>query len=403
MDIGTQRAIDRWFGVPLCALLSLLARLRPRRAPREPRAILVILLSEMGSMICAQPMLRRLRERHPGARLYALVFAKNRGAVDLLGGLVPADQVVCVDDRSLGSLARTSLAAIRTLRGAGIDAVLDCELFARVSAVFAFLVGAPVVVGFHRHTQEGLYRGSFITRRVLYNPYAHIATQFLGLAAALDSATTPLGKEAPLPERPALVPVELPAAERDAMKARLDADFPALRGKRLVLVYPGSGLLPIRGWPLEHYDRLCAALADDGHAIAVIGLASDRALGQRIVAHVGRERCADLTGYTANLHELVALLHHGALLVSNDGGPGHFASLTPVPVLSFFGPETPLLYGPLSPRAVNLFRRLPCAPCLSAYNHRSTPCDGDNQCLKQIGVDEALAVARKLLAPEAAA
>ena len=402
MDIGTQRAIDRWFGVPLCALFSLLARLRPRRAPGPPRAILVILLSEMGSMICAQPMLRRLRERHPDARLYALVFRKNRGVVDLLG-LVPPEQVVCVDDRSLVALARSALAAIWTLRRAGIGATLDCELFSRVSAIFGFLIGAPVLVGFHRHTQEGLYRGSFIDRRVLYNPYAHISTQLLGLAAALDSSSSPLGKEAPLPERPALLPVDLSGAELAAMKARLAADYPALRGKRLVLVYPGSGLLPIRGWPLDHYDRLAAALADEGYAIAVIGLASDRALGQRIVARVGADRCANLTGYTADLRELLALLHPGALLVSNDGGPGHFASLTPVPILSFFGPETPLLYGPLSPRAVNLFRRLPCAPCLSAYNHRSTPCDGDNQCLKQIGVDEALAVARRLLASEAAA
>ena len=79
-------------------------------------------------------------------------------------------------------------------------------------------------------------------------------------------------------------------------------------------------------------------------------------------------------------------------------GQGHFAALTPVPILSFFGPETPLLYGPLSPRAVSLSRRLPCAPCLSAYNHRNTPCDGDNQCLKQLSVAEALAAARRLLA-----
>jgi ADP-heptose:LPS heptosyltransferase len=402
MDIGTQRSIDKWFGVPLCALFSLLALLRPKRAVREPRAILVILLSEMGSMVCAQPMLRRLRQRHPEARLYALVFQKNRGVVDLLG-LVPPDQVVCVDDRSFGALARSALAAIRTLRAAGVDAILDCELFSRVSAIFGFLIGAPVLVGFHRHTQEGLYRGSFITRPVLYNPYAHISTQFLGLAAALDSESSPLGKESPLPERPALVPVELPAAEVDAMAARLHADFPALRGKRLVLVYPGSGLLPIRGWPLEHYERLCAALADQGYVIAVIGLASDRPLGRRIVAHVGAERCADLTGYTANLREVVALCLQAALLVSNDGGPGHFASLTAVPVLSFFGPETPLLYGPLAPRAVNLFRGLPCSPCLSAYNHRATPCDGDNQCLKQVGVEEALAAARRLLAGDAAA
>jgi ADP-heptose:LPS heptosyltransferase len=112
---------------------------------------------------------------------------------------------------------------------------------------------------------------------------------------------------------------------------------------------------------------------------------------------VRSERCVDLTGYTATLRELLRLFHLAALLVTNDGGPGHFAAVTPVPILSFFGPETPTLYGPLSPRALTLFRRLPCAPCLSAYNHRRTPCDGDNQCLKQVPVTEALDAARRLL------
>jgi ADP-heptose:LPS heptosyltransferase len=91
------------------------------------------------------------------------------------------------------------------------------------------------------------------------------------------------------------------------------------------------------------------------------------------------------------------------LLISNDGGPSHFAALTPIAIVTLFGPETPLLYAPLSPRAVTLFRRLPCAPCLSAYNHRRSPCDGDNQCLRQIPVVEALQQCRRLLAEAMAA
>jgi hypothetical protein len=31
-----------------------------------------------------------------------------------------------------------------------------------------------------------------------------------------------------------------------------------------------------------------------------------------------------------------------------------------------------------------------CSPCLSAYNHRLTFCDGDNQCLKRIAPDPVL-------------
>jgi ADP-heptose:LPS heptosyltransferase len=397
MNIDTQRILDRLLGVPLCALLSGIERLRPRAAAQAPRAIAVVLLSEMGSMVCAQPMLRRLRERHPQAALYVLVLERNRAAIDLLG-LVPAEQIVTIDDRSLTRFVGGSFRALRRLRAARIDVVIDCELFARISAIYAYLSGARLRVGFHRHTQEGLYRGSLINRPVLYNPYTHIGAQFLTLAAALDSQSMPPGKETLVPERLELVPLAFAPEELESATQRLESRFPSLRGRRLVLVYPGFGPLPIRAWPPAYFEQLCAALIADQYAVAVIGLAADRPLAQQLIAAVGSAHCLDLTGYTATLRELLALCHRAALLIANDGGPGHFAALTPVPILSFFGPETPLLYGPLSPRAVSLYRRLPCAPCLSAYNHRRTPCDGDNQCLKQLSVAEALGAARRLLA-----
>ena len=45
MHISTQRTLDRVVGVPLCALLSGVERLRPRPPPAAPRAIAVLLLS----------------------------------------------------------------------------------------------------------------------------------------------------------------------------------------------------------------------------------------------------------------------------------------------------------------------------------------------------------------------
>ena len=107
--------------------------------------------------------------------------------------------------------------------------------------------------------------------------------------------------------------------------------------------------------------------------------------------------CVDLTGYTSSVRELTVLLHLGALLIANDGGISHFASLTPIPAIVLFGPETPILYGSLSRRAVNLHKPLSCSPCLTAYNHRKSPCDGDNVCLKSISTDEVLAAATNLL------
>ncbi len=91
------------------------------------------------------------------------------------------------------------------------------------------------------------------------------------------------------------------------------------------------------------------------------------------------------------------IFHFSALLITNDGGPGHFAAMTPLPTIIFYGPETPLLYGPINDKALNLFLGLSCSPCVTAYNHRKSPCDGDNLCLKKIEPDQVLSKALEIL------
>ena len=403
MNIRFQRAVDRFVGVPICAALSLLHRLPPKRSvARPPRRILVVLLSEMGSLVLARPMFERLKSLYPGASIHALLFARNREVLDLLG-VIPRENVLTLDDRSLGRFAADSLKVLRAMRSLKLDVVLDCELFARVSSVFSGLSGAAVRAGFHRHTQEGLYRGSFINRPVLYNPYRHLSLQFLTLVAAIESNTVPVGKDAAAAACEPPPMLAFPKEELQQVAAKLHADFPAIKDKRLVLVYPSGGLLPIRAWPLEHYFRLCSSLLQEGHAVGVIGLPVDKPIGQAVVAHCRNPHCVDLTGYTGSVRHLLALFHRAALLITNDGGPGQFAALTPVPAIILFGPETPLLYGSLARNSFCFHLPLPCSPCLTAYNHRTSPCDGDNQCLKQIAPEQVLAKAREMLGAAPAA
>ena len=406
MNINVQRWIDRWVGIPLCAAVSLLDALtkgfKPSaQADQKPRAIVVILLSEMGSLVLAHDMFARLKTRYPDAQLHALLFGKNREILDLMGVVKP-EHVHTVDDSSLTALLSSLLKAIRDLRTAHVDVAIDCELFSRISSLLSFASGASVRVGFHRHTQEGLYRGSHINRRVPYNPYHHISAQFLTLARAIDSTAVPTSKQAIALSGKPPPHVLLDSALVPGITQRLVDDYPAIAGKPLVLVYPGGGILPIRAWPLASYTALCEGLVLDGCAVAVIGLKDDKALAQQLVANVKAaapgSAVIDLTGYTKSIAELLALFHVARLLVTNDGGPGQFAALTPIWTLMLFGPETPGLYAPLTPHCYSFYSQWPCSPCLTAYNHRSSYCDGDNQCLKVIAPEAVLAKSRECLA-----
>ena len=409
MKLQTQRFIDRWVGQLLCAGVSGWVRLTSGGKPapviaNDAKNILVILLSEMGSIVLAGPMFAQLRRQYPQAKIHILQLKKNQEVSKLLQ-LTEPENMHSLDDSSGGALIGDIVKVSLAMRKLQLDAVIDCELFSRVSALLSFTTGAPVRVGYTPHTQEGLYRGSFINHAIPYNPYQHISKQFLSLVDALDSAgSTPRNKAAAIRDLPTdtELSVRFSDAELANYKTKVHTDHPVTAGRKLVLLYAGGGILPERAWPAAHYARVAQGLCVAGFAVGLIGLKDDAQLAKDLMAQIKSDACIDLTGYTRSIRELLMLFHASALLITNDGGPGHFATLTPIQTMVFFGPETGKLYGPLGSRNIILESGIACSPCLSAYNHRLTFCDGDNQCLKRIAPDPVLADALHYLKTDTA-
>lgn len=367
--------------------------------PAKPKNILVILLSEMGSIVLAGPMFAELRRKYPGAAIHVLQLKKNQEVSKLLS-LTGEEYMHTLDDSSGVSLITDILKVSLKFRSIGLDAVIDCELFSRVSALLSFSTGAPVRVGFTPHTQEGLYRGSFINHSIPYNPYQHISKQFLSLVDALDAPDSmPRNRAAAIRNTPVdtELSVKFTDTELETYRSKLESDHTITRDRRLVLVYAGGGILPERAWPASHYARVVQGLCAAGYAVGLIGLKDDAVLARELKSQVGHAACIDLTGYTKSIRELLMLMHASSLLITNDGGPSHFATVTPIQTMVFFGPETGKLYGPLGHRTIILESGIACSPCLTAYNHRLTFCDGDNQCLKRIAPDPVLAQALSFL------
>jgi ADP-heptose:LPS heptosyltransferase len=339
----------------------------------------------MGSVVLAGPMFAALRHRYPSAIVHVLQLKKNQEVAKLLG-LAQPEHLHSLDDSAGLGLLGDIWRVCETFRALPLDAVIDCELFSRISSLMSYLSGAPLRVGFTPHTQEGLYRGSYINRAIPYNPYQHITQQFLSLVDALQDSSMPRNKAAPIRALPTDtgLSVTFDAAELGAYQQKMLVDHPTLAGKKIALLYAGGGLLPERAWPAEHYAVVARGLCEAGHAVGLIGLRDDAELASQLRAQINSAACVDLTGYTRSIRELLMLFHASDLLITNDGGPGHFATLTPIQTMVFFGPETGRLYGPLGQRAQILESGIACSPCLSAYNHRLTFCDGDNQCLKRL-------------------
>jgi ADP-heptose:LPS heptosyltransferase len=399
-----MRAIDYWVGIPLAFLFTVVYRLQrlvglTPSPVGSPRNILFIQLAEMGTMVVAYPALRKARELYPEARLYVLCFTQIRATVEALG-IIPPDNIITIDVDSALAMVRDTLRFPWRARARQIDTVINMEAFVRYSSLLSYLSGASRRVGFHRFNQEGLYAGDLLTHKVIYNAHIHAAHTFLDLVHALDA---PPG-QVPRVKRPkAMDSLEVPKIATDAQAAAeiwrklraLHADVGPAR--KLVVLNPNaSDKFPMRRLPLESFAELGRRLLEDPEIfILITGVASEKPDAQYVCSRLGSSRALDLTGQTT-IKELLHLFDLAHVMVTNDSGPAHFAALTRIHVIVFFGPEVPERYRPLATSSDVVHAGYSCSPCIGPYNQRLSPCN-DNLCLKSIKMDEIATLVRSRL------
>ena len=399
LDTRKLQFIDRWIGMFVCGVLSFIRRVsgspRAGNLARKPSKILFVKFAEQGSTVLAYHAICRAIEMVGRENVYFLVFQENRFILDVMH-LIPEQNVVTVGHKNILDAGLHALHALKRIRELGIDAAIDLEFFSRSSAALTFLSGAGSRVGFHTFFGEGPYRGDLMTHRLLYNPYIHTSQNFQLMVEALEQAPDRLPTFAgKVPAADAVSPqfVPSPVAQQE-VRAIIRRESGRAGEPSLILLNPNaSDLLPLRKWPTERYVDLARRLLER-FADVSIGMtgAPDEAEAIRLVAaQVGSPRCFSFAGKTT-LPQLLVLYTLSELLITNDSGPAHFASMTPITVITLFGPETPLLFRALTPRAIPIWMQLPCSPCVNAYNNRQSPCR-DNICMKSISVDHVFTIA----------
>jgi ADP-heptose:LPS heptosyltransferase len=397
MQVDTLRFLDRYVGIPLCCVFTLARRLAgaagQNRSLPSPHKVLIIKLSEMGSTVLAYPALAELKRRCCDAELFFLVFKQNAAIVEVLE-LAPPSNVIAIDCQSTTGLVMSGLRAMWRLLREGIDTAIDMDFFSRLTALVSFLVCRGNRVGFHRYTGEGLYRGNLLTHRVIYSPQVHTSVAFMALIRTLfEDPNDEPHYRGRIDAKDLVLPKYVPApADVKSIWSKLDAaGFKENADQPIILINPNSSdIFPLRRWPLDYFARLCDKLLEElpSSWLIITGVGSERADAEYIKQRLSNPRCIDFTGKT-NFRELLALYSIAAIMVTNDSGPAHFATLLQLPTVVLFGPETPRLYSPMGERHTDLYAGFACSPCVSVYNAKKSPCE-ENRCLKTIAVDEVL-------------
>ncbi len=263
--------------------------------------------------------------------------------------------------------------------------------FSRFTALLTGACGAVNRVGFHAFHNEGLYRGDFLTKKVAYNPHQHIAKNFISLVDALlsEKEELPFTKRV-IPDSEIQIAKAVISGEEQLNVQAIIADmyegFDKDKNPVILVNSNASDLLPQRRWDRENYGDVIKKILDYNPAAIILltGAPAEKDGAQLLARYVNDKRCINFAGAVKFL-QLPTLYSVSKFMLTNDSGPAHFASITDMHTFVIFGPETPALYGSLGP-TTPIYAGMACSPCVSASNHRKTPCS-DNQCIKIITPD----------------
>ena len=334
--------------------------------PGSINRVLVRMPNWIGDAVMATPALGAIRASFPAAQI---VVVANPLVAELFTFHPDCSQVLRFDKQSAHGGISGFWHFCRTLRKERFDlAILLQNAFE--AALMAVLAGIPRRAGYRT---DG--RGMLLTMGVAavdkkhgmhhVDYYLHMLGQ-LGLSG---------GSRSP---RLALMPVEEAWAVQH------------LGQGRWVAINPGASYGAAKRWIPERFAAVADGLVEEfGVRVVLTGGPGEVEIG-RDIEHSMKSAPLNLIGNTS-VRELMAVLAHCRLVVTNDSGPMHVAAAFGVPIVAVFGPTDHKTTSPTSDNCRIVRKEVDCAPCMLRE------CPIDHRCMERLSAEEVLAAARELL------
>lgn len=329
--------------------------------PEAVEKVLVVKFFGIGSLVLATPFFREARKLFPNAEIHLLTLSSNRQITRMIPDL---DRVHLVD---LGANIFSAVAAFtaclfKTFKQR-YDVLIDMEFYTRASAILSLASRARVRIGYH---SLGVYRGDVQSHRIPFNSYWHVTRNFLSLLE-------PFGQQQA--EQNPTLRLEFASSHTEPTHKVLAA----LGGddSRFIVVNVNAGELAYeRRWLPDRFARLAAWLSKHYDLSCVfIGSQNERSYAQTVVdaAHAEGGKVLNVAG-ELDLESLAQVCLKSLLVISNDSGPLHIAAAVGARVVGFYGPETPVLYGPVGDGHLSFHRSLSCSPCINIEQGKRFKC-----------------------------
>ncbi len=350
-----------------------------------PRSILLVRFRRLGDIVLTTPAVALLKRGFPEASLTYVVEEPYRRLIE---GHPLIDRAIVVPVKQKRP---DFIRFIHSLRKERYDALLDFHGGPRASWI-ALFGGARLKIG-HAIKSKGLLYHKTAPRRGTDAPIHSVETH-AGLVRALGME---FGKDdIPALSLPPATPEEI--VRIDALAAEISPERAGRIPLPLVVLHIGAGNA-FRDWGEENIASLAALFLEiPGIAVASIGGAGDQSRESRLAERLSSRRFFPLCG-RLDFIEIRELIGRSALFVGPDSGPMHLAASTGTPLVVYFGPTLPAVFGPWRPglnsaNTVILQTELDCRPC------RQHECvTGDFRCLRAITPDAVFSASRPFLHP----
>jgi lipopolysaccharide heptosyltransferase II len=346
---------------------------------QNPRKILVRTTNWIGDAVISLPALEALRDRFPASEI---VLVSRPWVSEVYWHCPSALRQIIYDPEGKHRGRRGLENLVRDLKSEHFDlAVLFQNAFQ--AAWMVWRAGIPARVGYAR---DG--RGPLLTEAPPVPPrgaYGHEAYYYLQLLfrAGLIERPEPVK---PLEQaRLALREAELTWAAKRLQMMRLDGP------RFLIGVHPGASFGPAKRWPPERFAALADRMIGELHAnVLIFGSAAEAPLAETIAR--GMKHAPTVLAGKTTLTQMLALLAHCQLVITNDSGPMHLTAALGLPLVAVFGSTDERATGPLSLHARVVKYPVACSPC-------GLPnCPIDFRCMQSVTVEDVSNAALELVA-----
>jgi lipopolysaccharide heptosyltransferase II len=320
----------------------------------QPFRILIRSSNWLGDAVMSVPAVRAIKNGRPDAHVTIAAPAK----------IAPVWKLVPEVDAILPLASNSLLAAVRSIRGrSGFDVGILFPNSLRV-AVEARLSGVRRRVGYRGHLRSWLLN-QIVPEPRKPGPLVHQSTRYLRIARECGGLTEQS------PEKTTLNAQLASSNEQSAINCQ-----PLQIG-----LSPGAEYGPAKQWLPERFAEAAVKVAAQAPVQWVLfGAPKDAGSGEQIATDLG-DSCVNRIGQTT-LDQLILGLRQCRLLLTNDTGTMHLASLLGVPVVAIFGSTEPGLTGPLGDHHIVLRHHVECSPCFLRK------CPIDFRCMKAVAVQE---------------